>query len=78
MDRGEILRGLLSAIDRKIKSLMIQSDLGIRTYEDICAVDEERSRQVEESLIELAAYIARLERDRQALAEMLRREETRY
>ena len=75
MNRGEVLRGLVAALDRKIKSLMIQSDLCIATYEDICAIDEEGARQAEESLIELAAYIARLERDRQLLSEMLHREE---
>ena len=74
MDRGEVLRGLIAALDRKMKSLMLQSDLGINTFEDVCAVDEDRARQVDVSLIELAGYLAQLERDRVTLQEMLHRE----
>lgn len=74
MDRATVLRGLIAAIDRKIKSLLIQSDLGMRTYEDICGIDEERARQVDNSLVDMASLIAQLERDRQSLLEILRRE----
>jgi hypothetical protein len=77
MNRAEVLRGLNAALERKIKSLLRQSDLGLTTYEELCAIDEDGARRVDETLAEMAGYIARLERDRQVLNEMLRREELR-
>lgn len=77
MDRKEVLAGLVASLDRKIKSLLIQSNLGLETYQDLLAIDEDKARKVEDSLIELAAYIARLERDRQTLMEMLLKEPRR-
>lgn len=77
MDRKEVLAGLVASLDRKIKSLLIQSNLGLETYQDLLAIDEDKARKVEDSIIELAAYIARLERDRQTLMEMLLKEPRR-
>ena len=77
MDRKEVLAGLVASLDRKIKSLLIQSNLGLETYQDLLAIDEDKARKVEDSIIELAAYIARLERDRQTLSEMLLKEPRR-
>lgn len=78
MRKIEILQGLISAIDRKIKSLMLQSELSLRTYEDSLPIDEDSARLADNSLIALAHEITRLEQERQILVEMLRREETRF